>query len=580
MCKVCELYRPFLYPLIVITVLSLVSQAGYLAIPVYMGKSMEALYQNGAYGRIIWFASVMVFAFAVQGPIQFILDVNRNKHLDTKNRWHLTNYTLRRLLSFSLGQIASGNSGLRQATTGKGEYAVHEMVRDFIKEFTPPLVRIVLTLAAFLKFNQGLGLAVLGVLALYALISSLLDLSMLPKLQERDKLHEKVDAEHAEILAHLDLVVLSAEEDRVMSEFNECYGRFQRREEEMWVQYYGISASLRDPIIRIGFGIVTFLTIGLIQKGICKPSDFATTTTWSLALFTGLASFPVLQRKFMRHYSMVKRYFELLDLPPEVVPDRNPMSPSCIRGEIEFREVEYAHPTVNGNGCDIPALNGISLVIPAGKTVGVVGATGGGKSTLIKGVLRWYDPDRGVILVDGVDIRRYHLAQYRRQIGYVPQEVHLLDGTIRRNISLGSGRDLPDDELDKIARLIGIDRFYDRFGQKRFDTTVGELGRHLSGGQRQLIGIARALAKNPSLLIFDEATSSLDSGSQAVVQEAMQIALKGKTGIVIAHRLSTIRHLDFIVVMNQGRIVGVGTHTQLMSSCGQYQALVEHELRA
>ncbi len=578
--RICAIYRPFLFPLIVITVLSLGSQACLLAIPFFIGKIIEALFRGEEFTRIVLLSAGMVASFTFLSPIQFLQDINRNRNLDIKNRWHLTNVTFKRLLTFSLRQIAGGNSGLRQATIGKGEYAVHEIVRTFVKEFTPPFVKILFTFGMLLACYALIGQVSAVLLVVYGAVSFILNVQVFPELKKCEDLDEKVDAEHAELLTHLELIITSAEETRALDEFNRRYAEFQKREEALWVRYYTTSAWLRDPIIIIGFMLVTAIGIYLIRTGVYKPGDFAVIISWSVALFTGLAPFAALQRKFMRHYSMVRRYFEMLDQPPETATAQLSYAPQKLTGRIEFSGVSYTHRAIDGNGGDIPAIKNISFSIQAGQTIGIVGHTGSGKSTLVKAILRWYDPDQGSILVDGVDLRTYNLSWYRKKIGYVPQQVHLFDSSIRRNISMGSGRDLVDTELETLSTLVGIDTFYDRLGSKRFDITVGELGRHLSGGQVQLIGIARALAKDPSILIFDEATASLDYGSEAVVQRAMRTALSGRTGIVIAHRLSTVRHLDIIAVMNHGYIVGIGAHDELMRSCSEYQKLVKYELRA
>lgn len=577
--RICLIYEPFRFALAAIIVLSLLQTGCLLALPVFVKRLIEDLYRNVPVAHIMWSMTLIVLCFAALSPLTLLQDINRNRNLDIKNRWHLTNITLRQLLTFSLRQIASGNSGLRQMTIGKGEYAVHEVARTFIKELVPPLVRIVLTLYMFASYNSLMGVLVLPILLLYMSVSIGIDIYIFPKLKAGQDLDEKVDAEHSELLKHLELVVLSGEEDRALDEFNSRYDAYQQSEEALWVHYYKCSARLRDPIATLGFGLVIFATIYLILRGDSKPADIAMTSSWAVSLFTGLSLFAPMQRKFMRRYTLVRRYFQMLDQPPEAKSPTDAASTNRIQGRFDFAEVKYAHPVSEGNGSEVPAVCGVTLTIGRGETVGIVGHTGSGKSTLVKALLRWYDPDTGVILIDGKNLRELDLTWYRRQIGYVPQQVHLFDTTIRRNISFGCRRDLEDGELHELSKLIGFDRFYPRLGSKMFDVTVGELGRHLSGGQIQLIGIMRALAKGPAVLIFDEATASLDYGSEAIVQDAMRTALKGRTGIVIAHRLSTVRHLSRIFVMHEGRIVGVGTHQDLLSSCPEYANLVKHELR-
>ena len=577
--RIWVIYRPFLWPIVALIVLSLMQMGCFLSIPVFAKRLIEALYREAPVSEVVWNLFLMIGAFSILGPIQLLQDINRNTNIDIKNHWHLSTLTLGRLLNFSLRQIASGNSSLRQATIGKGEYAVHEVVRTFVKEFAPPLVKIAITICMFLGFTHHMGYVLFPVLTVYAILSVGLDIYIFPRLRECEDLDEKVDAEHAELLTHLELVVLSGEESRSLDEFNRRYAEFQATEQRLWVHYYTLSARLREPVAALGFGLVMITTVYFILTGVAKPADIAMSASWAVSLFTGLSAFPPMQRKFMRRYSLVRRYFEMLDQPPETQSPANSIRKDRLEGSIVLEDIHYSHRAVDGNGGDVPAVLGVSLEIGRGETIGIVGHTGSGKSTLVKALLRWYDPDTGVVRVDGVNLQQYDVKWYRNQIGYVPQHVHLFDTTIRRNISMGARRDLSDAELDSLSRLTGFDRFYARLGSKKFDITVGELGRHLSGGQIQLIGIMRALAKNPSVLIFDEATASLDYASEAIVQDAMRTALHGRTGIVIAHRLSTVRHLDRIVVMHEGRVVGVGTHRELLISCPEYANLVKHELR-
>lgn len=577
--RVFGLYKIFWLSFLVTTLLELAKQGVLLAVP-YLSKVItDGLHRNDPLEHLYILGFIVGGVYAMEVPIERLLAINRNKYIDVKTKMHLAFSTVTRMLGFSLGQIGSENSGLRQSSIGKGESAIHEMVGTFAKDLLPTVIKIVGTVVAFLWICPKVGQFTLGFVLLYVVVSIVIDCRVMPKLKECRALDKVVDAEHAELLANLDLVITQAESERAVEEFRRRYSEYQQREEALWLAYYKAVSWWRDPIAKVGFLVIILLTIYLIKNGEYSVGQFVVATGWSVALFTSVGSLAPLQRKCMRNYSLAVRYFEMLDLPSEVLSVANPVKPMTLGGDIEFRSVSYTHEASDGNG-GVHALREVSLLIKEGKTVGIVGGVGAGKTSLVKALLRWFDPDHGAIIVDGIDLREYNVEWLRRQIGYVPQQVRLWDTTIRRNISFGCGRELTDSELEALARLVGIDRFYDRLGTKRFDTTVGELGRHFSGGQAQLIGIARAIAKNPSLLIFDEATSNLDNESEALVQHAMQTVLRGRTGIVIAHRLSTVQNLDSIVVMERGRIVAVGTHEELLRSCKHYQDLAKHTLRA
>ena len=260
-----------------------------------------------------------------------------------------------------------------------------------------------------------------------------------------------------------------------------------------------------------------------------------------------------------------ERFFELLDAEPELreAPDAQPFV--GLREGIHLRDVSFSYGRE-------PVLRDVSLDVRAGDVVAIVGRTGAGKTTLADLLLRFYDPDRGTIELDGTDLRKLDRTSFLSRVAVVTQEPFLFGGTIAENIRYGR-TDASDEEVRAAAKAAHVDEFVDALPEG-WDTEVGELGVKLSGGQRQRITIARAILRNPDILIFDEATSSLDAKSERFVQDAIGRLLEGRTVFVIAHRLSTVRHADKIVVLDEGRIARVGTHAELASEEGLYRELV------
>jgi ATP-binding cassette subfamily B protein len=269
--------------------------------------------------------------------------------------------------------------------------------------------------------------------------------------------------------------------------------------------------------------------------------------------------------QYQRAMASINRVMNLLDTPIETHPGDIPLPVSQVRGEIDIKNITFAYNN------RVAVIEDLSLKIPAGKTIAIVGATGSGKSTLVKLLLRLYEIKSGNITLDGIEIERIKLKDLRQAIGLVSQDVFLFHGTVAENISYGTfDASLP--EIIAAAQVAEADNFIQKLPQG-YDTIVGERGQKLSGGQRQRIAIARAVLKNPPILILDEATSAVDNETEAAIQRSLEYITQNRTTIAIAHRLSTVRNADCIYVMDQGKLVEWGRHEQLLEKLGIYASL-------
>lgn len=267
---------------------------------------------------------------------------------------------------------------------------------------------------------------------------------------------------------------------------------------------------------------------------------------------------------YQRSMASVERVMDLLETKVGIDYAGKALAPAEVTGDISLKDVSFAY-------AEAPTLDRVSLTLPAGKTVAFVGATGGGKSTLLKLLLRFYEPKAGHIELNGQRLDSFALKDWRRSLGYVAQDPFLTDATVAENIAYGLG-DVPRERIVQAAKAAEAHEFIQALPQG-YDTPVGERGQRLSGGQRQRIALARAIVRDPRVLLLDEATSAVDNETEAAIQRSLSRLVVGRTSVIVAHRLSTVRHADVIHVVSGGRIIESGTHDELVARNGQYAAL-------
>ncbi len=319
--------------------------------------------------------------------------------------------------------------------------------------------------------------------------------------------------------------------------------------------------------------VVIWYGARLVMAGSLSPGDLVKFLLYTFMVAGGVGSMTGLYSTFQQALGASRRIFELLDEESDLPEPSEPTRLETVRGQVRFDKVHFDY----GDRGNQEVLHGVSLDAKPGEIVALVGPTGAGKTTLAMLIPRFYDPTAGHVSVDGVEVRELALHDLRAHIGIVPQETLLFSGSIEENIRYGRP-DATDEEVTGAAIAANAHEFVSSFPEG-YATVVGERGIKLSGGQRQRIAIARALLKDPRILILDEATSSLDNEAEALVQMALERLMEGRTTFVIAHRLSTVRRADRILVIDQGRIVQRGTHDALLEQGGLYRDLYELQFR-
>ena len=331
-------------------------------------------------------------------------------------------------------------------------------------------------------------------------------------------------------------------------------------------QVWSIGSSYMEVIGVLGVSVIIWYGGYLVIQGTMTPGAFFSFLTAMFMAYTPIRKLSGSNNAIQQALAAAERVFEVLDLATEQDLERGRLELPRITRSVEFQDVTFHY---QGHG--VPAVADIDLSIRAGEMVALVGSSGSGKTTLVNLLPRFYEPTLGRILIDGVDIQSYSLKSLRAQIGIVSQEVVLFDDMIRNNIAFGRPG-ATEEEIMQAARLAYAHDFIQRLPQG-YQTLVGERGVKLSGGERQRIAIARAILRDPPLLILDEATSALDTESERVVQQALANLMKDRTTLVIAHRLSTIQRADRIVVLDRGTIAEVGSHEELLRRGGHYKRL-------
>ncbi|HXG84441.1 MAG TPA: ABC transporter ATP-binding protein [Pyrinomonadaceae bacterium] len=445
---------------------------------------------------------------------------------------------------------------------------IRNLVGTGLVQLAGSLITAAISIGVLFYINWRLTAVTIVVLASFGVVLAFAFKRLRPIFRERNVINAEVTGRLTESLGGIRIVKAYTAEKREELIFARGSHKLLRNVAKSMT---GVAAVSAFSSLIIGAISVVMIVLGgnAVIAGTMTFGDLL-----MYILFTGLMAFPIIEltsigTQITDAFAGLDRIREVLSETTEDDEDASRIALPNIAGRITFEDVRFEYEE------NTPVLRGVSFDAAAGTTTALVGSSGSGKSTILSLVLNFIQPNAGKILVDGIDLQRIKLRDYRKHLGVVLQENFLFDGTILENVKF-SNPQADFDAVKEACRVAYCDEFIERF-EKGYDTIVGERGVKLSGGQKQRIAIARALLADPKILILDEATSSLDSESEMMIQEGMNTLRKGRTTFVIAHRLSTIRSADEILVVEAGKIVESGTHEELLDLNGRYRQLYDKQ---
>lgn len=515
---------------------------------------------------LIWIGA-MFLANQVSSLFAYVKD---RKALDivTDTDYYLANDAQEKMVGLSLSYHEKENTGNKIVKIERGIDRIRDLLLTLFWEIIPTFFQVVFTMIVLFWVNFYFGLTVLFFVPIFVWMTLRVNRKVHPQRVQIYKKGEEASGLMTQSIININTVKSFVQEKLEVSKFK----KINRIIQDNAVSVFSTAMKYnlwRTLVINLGRAAILFFGVYLIWIGSVTVGSLVFVITISEKALISLFRISKLYDQIMESLEPVARLYELQLEESDIKNVVNGIKPSHLEGAVDFRNVSYAYSDNRRK-----ALKDVSLKIKPGSMVAFVGPSGGGKTTLARMIFRHYDPQNGEVLLDGKSLKEYDLYAFRRFISIVPQDVEVFSASVKENIAY-SKPEATLKEVKAAARVANAEEFIKNL-EEGYDTQVGERGIKLSGGQRQRIGIARALLADPCILIFDEATSNLDSYSEKLIQDAMEKIKKNRTVIVIAHRLSTIKKSDFIFVLENGQLVEQGTHAQLsQEKCGLYKKLID-----
>ncbi len=558
--EVWRLVRPRGWLLLFGLVLVAINRLAGLVLPVSTKYFIDVVLNKHHVGRLLPLVGLVFLSTAIQAVTSFSLTQLLSKAAQRMIA------DLRRQVQQHVGRLSvsfydANRTGALVARIMSDVEGVRNLVGTGLVDFVGGLLTAVLCFFFLLRSSHNMTLIVFAVIVAFVVVLQNAFKTIRPIFRERNKINSEVSGRLGESIGGVRVVKGYHAEEREASVFSDGVQRLLENVMQTLTATSTLSFAATTVLGVVG-GLVMLLGGHQVLAGHMTTGGYFQYTMLLAFMIAPVFQIVNVGTQLTEAVAGIDRTMEILSEKDEFTDPTRTQKLGRVRGDVAFDQVEFAYEA------NKPVLHGISFESRPGTVTALVGSSGSGKSTIISLICAFHNPDKGVVLVDDIDLSTVSLDEYRGQLGVVLQESFLFDGSIRDNV-LFSDPDATEEQFLNACRIARVDEFAERFPEA-YDTIVGERGVKLSGGQRQRLSIARAILANPSILILDEATSSLDSESEAMIQEGLSFLMQGRTTFVIAHRLSTIRRADQILVVEGGYIVERGTHESLYALGGRY----------
>jgi ABC-type multidrug transport system fused ATPase/permease subunit len=600
--KLLLFYRPFLGKFAVAWGFVALITTFDMVMPYSIGRIIDATNAKDFSAAYFWAGLAIGTMFLSRSIIQCIEYIYEVKNIDYTVETAFRRIGLLKMGELSIGQHQNQNSGIKQDLVINGCNSLIQMNEQIVYNISFMVLSALIGLSVLFVSNKAIATITAASIGLYLLISVIFNQKYGGELDAVIKKDNSSQKRCTDYIRNIALLLINSNQVAGLKNYERVRHEYEESGKKYWIRYVKFF-NFGNAIIIANTSFVLLYSIHLYRTGQISLGQISIYIFWSNLTTGFLRNFNNVFRNVLRQLARIKKFFHFLDIRSETETPTDEIELKDFKGRIEFRDLSFEYPEWNyfkdfedeendENEKELaskketekrgPVLKKLNFTIQAKEKVAFVGHSGAGKSTIISLIFRAYKPQSGQILLDGIDMDRLDPQKFRRQIGLVEQDIQLMDDTIRANLLIGlngEGQEVSDEELWQALKTAKLEKLSQRL-KKGLDTNIGERGVKLSGGEKQRLAIARALLKKAPVIIFDEATSSLDSLNEGEIHEAMAEASRGMTVITIAHRLATVKNADRIFVMEEGCIIAEGKHEELIENCPTYRQLVEKQIVA